>query len=895
LPLWATGCALYLLRLAAARWVLRCTGRRCETATGLLAAAFAAAVRESGVRQRVRLLLDQRCTIPVVWGIFRPRLLLPAEALVWETSQLRSVLLHELAHIRRRDPLAQVVTQVACAIYWFHPLVWVAARRLHVERERACDDLVLAGGVRPSEYAGLLLRMASLHAARWSASGGLAMARRSSLEGRLHAVLSDKLDRRGLTRMFTATAILVSAALAVPVAMLRAQAEKPPGQPAGNAAETGVTRLDANTEAQLDWGEAVNGLRGAVVVRVPGSVAQPALYLAVQNVSTGAIRLSDTIASEKLRTLYVRAGGKTLFALTSGEPTLTDELLQPREVAFLRVMPPAQEAEGKSPEAAMIEGLRKDSLQTWKVILDIAEAPAGAWKGKLTTAETRGAVSAEGPQPENEEARALFKLWQSHARLNGDIPGGLLDGLQEKVKVFIRNNTGDSSGDPYARKMAPLEARFELAGDWKPADVVLLLDDIAAVTAIPLETTMGHLSQHTLRHGRLLPAALENADWGDPLPGGLRMAFVLEPRSEEYHLGTEVKARILLHNAGKEPVAFLTSSFQQPGHKAKRSDGRELALVSTEWTTLGRPEAYRLEPGELIEVRTPGLGIGPRSEDRDDWSDVRAGSWIRCEAGDEVTLLPGAAMLSRREGVEGDESWWLEFISERIRREAPVPLDPREREYLLYRVVRDLFGTAPSVDEGNAFAADTSPDALRNLAVLLSKREYITPCHGLIHGGETTFRVLPPDPDAAERPRVAMNPGRYTLGDLVRLVITRPPDGERVVNKGSLIYYPPGRDNIIHDLELPDGHGTWAAGWVKDTTFLWVSQKGLLRSLDFADPASVRETRYEGDRTASAPIPAGVREALRAALVIPDGPRQVQEPLRPAATAPGVRATPARK
>jgi len=57
----------------------------------------------------------------------------------------------------------------------------------------------------------------------------------------------------------------------------------------------------------------------------------------------------------------------------------------------------------------------------------------------------------------------------------------------------------------------------------------------------------------------------------------------------------------------------------------------------------------------------------------------------------------------------------------------------------------------------------------------------------------------------------------------------------------------------------------------------------------------VRETRYEGDRTASAPIPAGVREALRAALVIPDGPRQVQEPLRPAATAPGVRATPARK
>ena len=125
------------------------------------------------------------------------------------------------------------------------------------------------------------------------------------------------------------------------------------------------------------------------------------------------------------------------------------------------------------------------------------------------------------------------------------------------------------------------------------------------------------------------------------------------------------------------------------------------------------------------------------------------------------------------------------------------PPDTKEREYLLYRVVRDLFGTAPSVDEGNAFAADKSPDALGNLAVLLSKRKYIVPSHGPISAGVTKFRVLPPDADAAKRLRVAKNPGRYNLGDVVRLVVTRRAAGERIVNDGSVIYYPTGKDNVI--------------------------------------------------------------------------------------------------
>ena len=75
-----------------------------------------------------------------------------------------------------------------------------------------------------------------------------------------------------------------------------------------------------------------------------------------------------------------------------------------------------------------------------------------------------------------------------------------------------------------------------------------------------------------------------------------------------------------------------------------------------------------------------------------------------------------------------------------------MPLDAKEREYLLYRVVRDLFGTAPSVDEGNAFRADKSPDALNNLAAMLAKRKYIVPTDGPVSAGRDEIPRSPAGP-----------------------------------------------------------------------------------------------------------------------------------------------------
>ena len=165
------------------------------------------------------LLRGEGVLVPVASGLLRPRVLLPAVADAWPLELRRAVLLHELAHVQRHDCLTQAVAQVACSILWFHPAVWWAASRLQAERERACDDRVLAARMRASDYADHLLGMVkSLRATRLAALGGVAFARPSSLEGRLLAVLDPRRDRCGVGRRLARAAALVATLLVLPFA-----------------------------------------------------------------------------------------------------------------------------------------------------------------------------------------------------------------------------------------------------------------------------------------------------------------------------------------------------------------------------------------------------------------------------------------------------------------------------------------------------------------------------------------------------------------------------------------------------------------------------------------------------------------------------------------------------
>jgi beta-lactamase regulating signal transducer with metallopeptidase domain len=166
----------------------------------------------------VRFFRSPRVGSPLTWGFLRPVVLLPEDADSWPADRRRVVLVHELAHVERRDSLAQWIAGVACAVYWFHPLVWHAARRLRLESEKACDDRVLSTGTPGADYAVHLIDVAR-HSQEVGIDGLLAigMARRSQFEGRLLAIL-DECRPRGVPRLRgRATSWVLSALVVLPL------------------------------------------------------------------------------------------------------------------------------------------------------------------------------------------------------------------------------------------------------------------------------------------------------------------------------------------------------------------------------------------------------------------------------------------------------------------------------------------------------------------------------------------------------------------------------------------------------------------------------------------------------------------------------------------------------
>jgi TonB family protein len=117
-----------------------------------------------------------------------------------------------------------VLAELACAIYWFHPLFWMAKRRLCGESEHAADDEVIGLGMSAGDYAAHLLeivRAAQTPARAWSPT--VAMARPSHLQRRFTALLDAYANRRGLTRWKTAAAVALTMLIVIPLASLSAR------------------------------------------------------------------------------------------------------------------------------------------------------------------------------------------------------------------------------------------------------------------------------------------------------------------------------------------------------------------------------------------------------------------------------------------------------------------------------------------------------------------------------------------------------------------------------------------------------------------------------------------------------------------------------------------------
>ena len=171
---------------------------------------------ELGITRPVRLLLSETRPLVMTWGVLRPTVVVPSTAAAWTDERLRAVLLHELAHVQRRDWPALMIAELLRAVDWMNPLTWIAARRLRAESELACDDLVLSSGLPAHEYAAHLLAMARLVGADRRRMAQ-AMARPSGIERRVKTMLNRDVNRVPRSRLWRTA---VAAALAGATVMI---------------------------------------------------------------------------------------------------------------------------------------------------------------------------------------------------------------------------------------------------------------------------------------------------------------------------------------------------------------------------------------------------------------------------------------------------------------------------------------------------------------------------------------------------------------------------------------------------------------------------------------------------------------------------------------------------
>lgn len=222
---WAVGAALFLLPVVIGLWqirLLRRTGlpwRRGQSVVETLAL-------DAGINRRVEVLLQEAVPGPMTCGVVHPAIFLPRDAENWNRGDLKRAIVHELEHVRRWDTVSCYLARVAGAMYWFHPMVWIAWRRLVLEAERSCDDAVLRHS-EATAYADQLVDLAK----RLLANHGsplLAMANRGDLATRVSAVLDNR-QRRGQAGLLSLALVCIVAVAFVfvlsPLTMIRAAQE----------------------------------------------------------------------------------------------------------------------------------------------------------------------------------------------------------------------------------------------------------------------------------------------------------------------------------------------------------------------------------------------------------------------------------------------------------------------------------------------------------------------------------------------------------------------------------------------------------------------------------------------------------------------------------------------
>lgn len=195
---WAIGAVLLLLRLSVGLWQVFRVRRSCQGMDiASLNPTVAAVFRDFGARCQTKLCVSKQVTAPAAIGFLRPAIVFPAWLLPQlSAAEVEVILLHENAHISRRDQWSNLVQKIVKAVFFFHPAVWWIESRLTLEREMACDDIVLAHS-EPRAYASFLITFAEkLQNTRGLALVQALVSRMRQMSLRVTQILDAKRPRR---------------------------------------------------------------------------------------------------------------------------------------------------------------------------------------------------------------------------------------------------------------------------------------------------------------------------------------------------------------------------------------------------------------------------------------------------------------------------------------------------------------------------------------------------------------------------------------------------------------------------------------------------------------------------------------------------------------------------
>ncbi len=210
--IWAAIAVLGLFRVGIGLWQVHRVRRNCVTIeTASLDPALQATLKEFGSVRRVTVCVSDSLQVPTAIGFIEPVVALPAWTMrELSPAELNTILLHELAHLRRWDDWTNLAQKLLRAVFFFHPAVWWIESKLSLEREMACDDAVLASTANARAYAQCLVAVAEKSFVR----RGLAMAQAAvsrvrQTSQRVAQILD--VNRAGATRVWTPAIAMVAA------------------------------------------------------------------------------------------------------------------------------------------------------------------------------------------------------------------------------------------------------------------------------------------------------------------------------------------------------------------------------------------------------------------------------------------------------------------------------------------------------------------------------------------------------------------------------------------------------------------------------------------------------------------------------------------------------------